>query len=142
MTRKKPQWLQSVIDFFTIKDPIREVGTSDHNYPDFIVPEFIVTNSVPEEIERIEAQPHVAETPPAVETAPVLRDVRPRSAHSDELKLEAFLAKRSNQKIVSSHDLLTSGINMSKIGFLTGSIGKYKLKRDSFVGDWTITKEE
>lgn len=77
-----------------------------------------------------------------VERIAVLKSVRPDSAHSNEDKLEAFLSKRGYPKTVSSHDMLNSGVNMNALGYLNGTIGKYRFTRDSFVGDWTITKTE
>ncbi len=71
-----------------------------------------------------------------------LKDVRPNSPHSDEMKLERFIQLRNNKMVITHNDLGQSGINMSSLGMLEGRFGKFKLRRDYALGDWKVTITE
>lgn len=58
-----------------------------------------------------------------------LKNVGPRTPHSDEDKLEKFIIANNITRTISEEQLSKSGINMTKINLLTGRIGKFKLKR-------------
>lgn len=94
----------------------------------------IVETPAPEKIENMLNLPSVPE---------LLQSVTATSNHSDEMKLEKFIRLRKGPQpnIVHHMEMMSSGINMTKIGLLEGKVGRFKLKR-SFVSEaWTITVE-
>ena len=128
--------------------------------PTFFMPSKSEANTVIEhtiELVKKETQNEAAQAP-IVETAPIenidnllnqpiipveFQEVTAFSNHSDEMKLEKFLRMRKGPtpNIVYQGEVMSSGINMTKIGLLEGKVGKFKLNRSFISEAWTITIE-
>lgn len=107
------------------------------NEPEFVIPP---VDEIPASDAKTGNVAPVAEAEPTAAVASTnWENVGPRTPHSDEQKLQKALMMRGNPKELTNADLSAAGINMSRIAMLDGRVGKFKLKRGHFLGNWTIT---
>ena len=116
-----------------VEEPVKEVEPKEEQKEAAQAP--VVETSAPEKIENLLNQPTVPEQ---------LKSVTATSNHSDEMKLEKFLRLRRGPQplnVIHHMEMMSSGINMTKIGLLEGKVGKFKLKRSFVAEAWTMTVE-
>lgn len=116
-----------------VEESVKEVEPKEEQKEAAQAP--VVETSASEKIENLLNQPTVPE---------LFQAVTATSNHSDEMKLEKFLRIRRGPQplnVIHHMEMMSSGINMTKIGLLEGKVGKFKLKRSFVAEAWTITVE-